>query len=212
MILGFPTTVKWTSPPAFPSGSTFRWRSITNINLDNTNDSVRFNNGLNVGGPGVAPTPNGSLIGTDNDLLSNPLQASIFTDASSTTPYIYKDYYYDIITADVVSSIVYIFTYYYSCLYDCSYFANVYTGGWFHCDFIGACAGPPCSYPQYGIRGCCNDCYCHCYFPQSCPTSCPATAYNRATYKAWARYRYVPHSGFTNTRSVMTNFSGCSYC
>lgn len=210
MILGFPTTIKWYNPPAKPAGATIKWRRTNSLNLDNSDDTLRVNT-VNVGAPNVAPT-GGSLLGTDNDVLTNSLQFDLYSDSSSTTPYVYKDLYYDVLQSDVVSSAVYSWTYTYGCTYDCSYYANVYTGGWFQCDFVGGCAGPPCSYPQYPIRGCCNDCYCYCYFPQSCPTTCSATAYNRATYKTWLRYRYIPHSGFTNTKTIMSNFSGCTNC
>lgn len=210
MILGFPTTIKWNVPPAKPAGATIKWRRTNSLNLDNSDDTLRSSAG-GVGSANVAPT-GGSLLGTDNDILSNSLQVDMYTEASTTTPYIYKDLYFDVLASDVVSSAVFSWTYTYSCNYDCSYFANVYTGSWFQCDFIGGCAGPPCTYPQYPVRGGANDCYCNCYFPQTCTTTCSATGYNRVTYKTWTRYRYIPHSGFVNTKTVFSNYSSCSLC
>lgn len=209
MILGFPTTIKW-NPPAKPAGGTIRWRRTNSLNLDNTNDSLTVNS-YSVGAPYVSPT-SGSALGTDNDVLTNSLQFDLYSDSSSTVPYVYKDLYFDVLQSDVVASAVYSWQYSYSCPYDCSYYANVYVGGWFVCDFIGACSGPPCTYPQYGVRGCCNDCYCYCFFPQTCANTCYATAYNKVWFRTWLRYRYIPHSGFVNTKTIISNFSGCTYC
>jgi hypothetical protein len=202
MIFGYSVTntLKWVSfnkPINIfdVSGEAAIWRRPSGLNLNNVNDGLLST--YSVGSSTQAPS--GTALGVDNRIFSYPqLVSDIFRDGNNVTPYIYKDLYFDLQTAGQVDASVF--------TWECGFNFDVYTGSWFQCDFVGACAGSPCGTAQVvgGIRACCNECYCRCFRSVTCR--------NRVTVNTFARYVYVPHIGFTNIGTIYSNFSSCNNC
>jgi hypothetical protein len=201
MIFGYSVTntLKWIpfDKPVSPLNTLNNtiWRRPSGLNLNNVNDGLL--SGYSVGTTVAAPV--GTALGTDNRIFSYPqLVSDIFKDDDNITPYIYKDLYFDVLTTGLINASVY--------TWECGFSYDVYTGGWYQCDFVGACAGSPCGSDGVlgGIRGCCNDCYCRCYRSIICR--------NRVTVFTFVRYVYVAHSGFTNIGTIYSNFSSCNNC